>query len=179
MRKVIEELAVNVLIHDQTLIPFKIESIEKEFKVNLSIPESGSVLLKGFFDRIDFKDNCYTILDYKTGKDSTELPKNFADIFSKPEYKVSFQLMFYEYLFRKINPKSDVKSGIYKLRKSIEGIQYLNEGKSIENNVWEIFNIKLELLIKEIFNTEIPFIQTEEINNCRNCDFKGICNRLN
>ena len=179
MRKVIEELAFNVLIHDQTLIPFKIESIEKEFKVNITIPEIGSVLLKGFFDRIDFKDNCFTILDYKTGKDSTELPKNFAEIFSKPEYKVSFQLMFYEYLFRKINPKSVVKSGIYKLRKSIEGIQYLNEGKSIENNVWDIFNIKLELLIKEIFNTEKPFIQTEEINNCRNCDFKGICNRLN
>lgn len=179
MQKVIEELASNVLIYDKSLVPFKIESIEKEFKYNLLVPEVGSVLLKGFFDRIDFKDNYYTILDYKTGKDSTELPKKFEDIFSEPEYRVSFQLMFYEYLFRKLNPNVSIKSGIYKLRKSIDGIQYLNEGKTIENNIWDIFNIKLELLIKEIFNSEIPFAQTDDIKNCRNCDFKGICNRLN
>jgi hypothetical protein len=179
MRKVIEELAINVLINDQTLVPFKVESIEKEFKLNVQIPEVGSVLLKGFFDRIDLKDDCYSILDYKTGKDSTELPKNFEDIFSEPEYRVSFQLMFYEYLFRRLNPNVAIKSGIYKLRKSIDGIQYLNDGKPIENANWDIFNFKIEKLIEEIFNSDIPFSQTNEINNCRNCDFKGICNRLN
>jgi hypothetical protein len=35
----------------------------------------------------------------------------------------------------------------------------------------------LQSLLSDLFNPEIPFRQTTEEENCRNCPYKGICNR--
>ena len=40
-----------------------------------------------------------------------------------------------------------------------------------------LFEEKLKELLTEVYSMEQPFDQTEELNKCRFCDFKGICGR--
>lgn len=41
----------------------------------------------------------------------------------------------------------------------------------------EKFRDRLSLLVKEIFNPEIPFTQTKDIDFCEYCDFKTLCKK--
>src|SRR5205085_579774 len=55
----------------------------------------------------------------------------------------------------------DYKTGRFKLQ---------NQGKKSDEKY-------LDNLINNIFNSEIPFSQTEDIDRCKWCPFKGICYR--
>ncbi len=41
----------------------------------------------------------------------------------------------------------------------------------------EVFTIHLQALLADLYDPEIPFLQTSEEETCRNCPYKGICHR--
>jgi hypothetical protein len=48
---------------------------------------------------------------------------------------------------------------------------------SSTSSVLSDFEELLQNLLSEIFNKEIPFVQTENEANCLYCEFKGICGK--
>ncbi len=163
---------------------FKILGLEQELSYSFYIPQYDiNVNLIGNADRIDLIGNKVRIIDYKTGaiKDSDVVIKKGAKELEKISDK-SLQLLIYKYLYKKNNPNIDcenIEAGIFGLRKINKGIfslsnksDYFNDNELITNCESGFINI-----FSEILDRDKPFTQTEDENNCKNCDFKEICKR--
>ncbi|MDD5571310.1 MAG: PD-(D/E)XK nuclease family protein [Bacteroidales bacterium] len=158
----------------------KIFDVEKHLKTTVDINGANikNIVLKGFIDRIDTIGNTTRIIDYKTGKvTKTELrPAEWSDIIIDRKYSKTFQLLTYAYLFNKIIPvKNNIETGIMPL--SIISNGFMPVEIPDEKNIFKSYEEQLIILLSQIFDPEIPFTQTEEEDNCKYCDFKGICNR--
>jgi len=70
--------------------------------------------------------------------------------------------------------------GIIPLKKPSEGIQTVNTSQ-LSDEERDLPHVQLKQmftgLVEELFNPEIPFIQTDDIARCNYCSFKGVCSR--
>lgn len=139
--------------------------------------------LLGHADRIDKVGSNVRIIDYKTGaiQDKDVIVKKgtekLADLTEK-----SLQLLIYKYLYANKNsniPYENIQPGIFGLRKMSYGLFSLscNSDYYNDDNLSTNFEEDIKNLYKEILDRNIPFIQTEDINKCKLCDYKEICKR--
>ena len=171
---------------------------EGELKATLSAP-FGTCLFKGRTDRIDQSNGLIRIIDYKTGHvDNSDLKvpvrhhseSNLDYLKQIPEK--ALQLLLYKYLFLKENPTISPEQ----VTAAIHGLKYAN---TIEFSLTKASPTKsdtdaditflegdsfipdmeamLEVIVTEMLDTEISFVQTEDEKRCRNCDFRLICKR--
>jgi MoaA/NifB/PqqE/SkfB family radical SAM enzyme len=99
--------------------------------------------------------------------------------------KAAFQVMYYSYLYA--NDSGDdfdrIEPGIFNSRELFSGdFDWRIKDKSsgyVTNfmNIIDDFEDKLSDLLHEIWNAEIPFDQTEDVDTCKYCPYKGICHR--
>ena len=93
----------------------------------------------------------------------------------------SFQLLMYALMYQKMNPAitENIVSGIITFRELSAGLKTVevNGGDELNTSVLNEFEIQLKQILTDIFNPEIVFEQTSEIERCKYCAFKGICNR--
>lgn len=195
IKEVINKYVEAILSVDEKLVPFEIVQLEEDyaFKTEFEINhENGpkKVLLSGIIDRIDKKDGIYRIIDYKTGK-AEKIFKDYDQLFSEKisvRKKAVFQLFIYGLLFKN---KDEFKAkavipGIYDLRSmhkddfSAELFFGLSKSKEVLDSDsfkkhLEEFKILLKEKLSEIFDKNIPFKQTEELENCTYCPYKDIC----
>lgn len=79
------------------------------------------------------------------------------------------------------NPTIKVSPAVYYLRSVFKDfnptISTKNQPVEDLSVVLPEFREKFDDLIIEIFDSEIPFSQTKNDNNCKWCAFKGICNK--
>jgi hypothetical protein len=190
--KVIEQYALKILEHDASIAPFVIKELEHKdkyaplFSFELDGKEE-QVRLMGIIDRVDTINGKTRIVDYKTGKDSLAF-KDFEGLFSdddKSQNKALLQTLFYTLVYEKCNNVQGVEPHLYTVKDFSKGTIFNKKSKSehielIDENLIE-FKSKLELKMKEkfteLFNPEVPFRQTDNLNACTYCDFKGICQR--
>lgn len=153
-----------------------IKEIETTLKMPLFIPQLDfPVNIRGKVDRVDMVDGVLRIVDYKTGKvmqnqleiiDWELLTSNY-DKFSKP-----FQVLTYVSMLLNNTPyKGDVEAGVISFKNLKEGflkfsLKEKQAGKSVKNSkiteeILNNFQEQLSLLILEICNPEIPFIEKE------------------
>jgi hypothetical protein len=95
--------------------------------------------------------------------------------------------MLYGLYYSEIEPDKIIEPGLYFIRNATQDDfsthlihkQEKNNSTPVTNfNNWkDEFNNCLTACIEEIFNPEIPFFQTTEIENCKYCSFKSICGR--
>ena len=140
------------------------------------------VKFRGFADRIDSIDGTTRVIDYKTGKvEDKELKfNNWPDVIEKSSQGKSFQLLMYAMLYRQNYGDTAVIPGIISLRhlsKGLFGLSYPGGKDTISNEAIDAFENELRNLIQEIFNPDIPFARTPDEDNCKNCDFRVVCNR--
>lgn len=186
--EVLLKYLVNVLKNDIKHAPFRYIDSEKKFFIQAKI-NKGTVNIKGFIDRVDEKDGTIRILDYKTGDEKREF-KNLADVFSHDNSKRNsyvLQTMLYGMYYAELEPDKIIEPGLYFIRNvtqddfSTHLIHKPEKNNSIpvtDFNQWkEEFNNYLTACLEEIFDPEIPFFQTAEIENCKYCSFKSICGR--
>ena len=195
--EVITQYLIQILKMDADLYaPFKYEASEsKEYEHPVQVDDplnKGSmytVRLKGIIDRMDSKDGILRIVDYKTGKDKGT-PKSISDLFPPTKYKnrnsQAFQILYYAYIM-----SHQAKYSAHKLapvllftRSSSKPTKediYYNIGDNViydfKAQCGEEFEEKLKGIISEIFNPDIPFEPTDDIDACKNCDFKSLCSR--
>ena len=81
---------------------FKIIATEKKMTCTINV-DQNPIQLKGYADRIDFRDGLVTLLDYKTGfvNDKGLSYEKFDDIFTGTEHKQLLQLLMYAYLYER------------------------------------------------------------------------------
>lgn len=188
IQKLVRNFAVRILEQDKEMTPFTMEAIEADgvlHRVKIRYAP-GYVVLGGKIDRVDRKDEVLRIVDYKTGSDKLEF-ESVASLFDrndKKRQKAVFQTLLYALLYQyNFPPKASEQmlTGIMNRELLFGNSKFgLILNKQQVNDVLpliEEFNTHLTTLLEEIFNPEVPFDQTHEMDNCKFCPYKGICYR--
>jgi RecB family exonuclease len=171
---------------------------EEKLKAKLRT-DLGEFIISGRADRIDQYDGQTRVIDYKTGRvDSADLKKpvhhhgeSILEYMRQIPDK-ALQLLLYKYMYLKENPSvapETIVGAIHGLKYS-HGIEFgLSQAtaKKDDPNVDADFlsdatfiadmEAMLKAVIKEMLDTEIPFVQAEDDKKCKYCDFKLICKR--
>lgn len=162
--------------------PLIIRSLEQELETELMIGNE-KMKVKGKADRIDSIGKTVRIVDYKTGlAGDHQLKLAEMDLLSsETDLGKSFQLLMYAYMFQKMNPaiKENIVSGIITFRELSAGLKTVAvDGKEfLDESMLKDFEIQLQQVLHAIFDRKEPFKQTEDLNGCIYCSFRGICNR--
>lgn len=180
---VIRNLVIRLLEIDQLNAPFSVGGLELELETRLPtlrVPEG--IRLRGFIDRVDTVDGITRIIDYKTGKVNRLELKGFEEIREGSKKREAFQLSTYAYLYLRNQPEvKEVSPGIYFLRNLSKGLRFLETGptKATVLDLESLLDYESEMVavLDEIFDPEIPFIQTDEVDRCRFCAYKVMCGR--
>ncbi len=168
--------------NEKSLQPTIIKALEQELTASINI-DNQVIKIKGNADRIDSVGKLIRIVDYKTGKAEDKELKldDWDEIRTNANLAKSFQLLMYAMMYQKMNPAvtENIVSGIITFRELSKGLKKVKVNNNTDLNVTVLneFELQLKQILTAIFNPEITFSQTTEIENCKYCAFKGICNR--
>jgi hypothetical protein len=125
------------------------------------------------------------VIDYKTGKDLLDF-ESIASLFARDprRNKAAFQTILYAMLFESHMTGNDMKviPGLIN-RMSLFDKDFQFGFKLDRNYIDDIvphlpdFKIELQKLLVELFDKTVPFDQTEHVELCRFCAYRGICYR--
>lgn len=140
-------------------------------------------------DRIDYIEtsDSYRFIDYKTGKDETDVAGISTLLSSTKNYAAVFQLLTYAEGFCALNKRDyDIQPMIYRLQSivtdGLNPVRYTKGKKKYilhcQKDVRDEFVPYLRSIVEEIFDEEKPFTQVKDTNKCSYCTFAGICGRI-
>jgi CRISPR/Cas system-associated exonuclease Cas4 (RecB family) len=189
---ILKKYLLKIIETDRAIAPLEIIGLEKEYEMVMEIGTEkgpGGIKVGGMVDRIDRPQGSVTrIIDYKTGNSDLGF-ESIASLFDKERSnrsKEAFQAMVYATLYLSRHPGEPVMPGLYIVRK-LFGEKYAPEFRIGEKRqkspmldfgaFAEEFTEHLSLLLEEIFDPEVPFVQTTVTERCKYCDFREICNR--
>lgn len=193
--RVIKKYVVQIIKQDIAETPF--QYIQSEKLIHSKIPIQGGkqfVNLKGFIDRIDQKEGIIRIVDYKTGSAGNLRFDSVEELFDKTIKSQSekkprhiLQVFLYSLLLEQ-EEKVKAKPTIFYIKNIFKGDFSTTIINKINNNTTEFIEIfdepyqsefkqNLTVCLEEIFDKNIPFKQTENVNSCKWCPFKKICKR--
>ena len=194
MAEIIRKFVNQVLEMDKKYVPFEVVSLEAEDKYErffeIRPNEKGvKVKLGADIDRVDKKDGVVRVLDYKTGRDETEIGQ-FENIFNPDVFykyqagrKAGYQTFFYAWLFAsKYGQEQAIVPGLINIKQFFQtdfDHRLKLNGTPIADarGFLPAFEGKMKDLLEEIYSTQEPFTQTEDLRKCTFCDFRGICER--
>ena len=166
-----------------------IRNLEEFFSAEISLPELPKVKLSGKIDRTDEVNNVLRIVDYKTGyidKNKELTIKDWNGVISEPLMEKSFQLLMYSWLYNNQNSKvksqklNEIKAGLISFRQISSGLQtviFPDKSELLTDDVFFQIESIITQILSDIYNSQKPFLQTENIDNCKYCPYKSICNR--
>ncbi|HSM63035.1 MAG TPA: PD-(D/E)XK nuclease family protein, partial [Gillisia sp.] len=150
-----------------------IKEVESDLNLSLTIPELNfPVSIRGKVDRVDLQDGILRIIDYKTGKvlqnqlqiSEWESITSDYDKYSKPFQVLTYATM----LLNNSSNKGEVEAGVISFKNLKEGFLKFklkqkgnSNGSNISEEVLEDFQEQLKILIVEICDPKIPFIEKE------------------
>ena len=185
---VVKKYVKKVFEFDKTLCPFRVISMEKTYRMPVTISAFNHptvVYVEGDIDRVDRVAQGTRVIDYKTGTDKTDL-KDLPSIFdsnNKQRNKAAFQTLLYCMMYEHENPGTDpILPGIY----STKLLFTPNYSYLLKCNKEPIHRFKpyepefqdlLVQLLEKLFSPEVPFTQTELSEKCRSCSYNAICKR--
>ncbi len=186
--EVVKKYVIQLLNVDCRRAPFEIVGLEEKVTTILGINNSQqSVMIGGTIDRIDRIGEAAYILDYKSGNAELSFPllNSLFESGNKNRNKAAFQTLVYSYILHKNQPDlGTIYPGIYSLRALFEAdFSPSLCSKEIGNlpvefiSIANDFEVLLRSLIEEIFNTDLPFVQTENEEHCKYCSYRQICRK--
>ena len=163
----------------------RILGLEEKLYCSFTLENNIKVNLIGNADRIDQVGDTIRILDYKSGvvrDDDVRIKNTFKGQISTGITEKALQLLIYKYLYKKSHEdiaSENIKPGIISLRRLSKGVFSLSNNSEYFNdeNLTDECESMFSDLFNEILNRDIPFMQTENENNCSNCNFIEICKR--
>jgi CRISPR/Cas system-associated exonuclease Cas4 (RecB family) len=197
IKEVILKYLNNILDYDQTRTPFEIMQLEdaQAFYSSIEVQIEGNtqqVGIRGIIDRIDKKENEIYVIDYKTGKAEKEF--SGTDELFKPESltrkKAIAQILLYGRLVQDSGKYANplLTPYIYDIRKMYHKAfnpaiflktpnERIQVRMNLTNEMIDGYIGTLSEKIGELFNSDIPFKQTEIAENCSYCPYKAICGK--
>ena len=157
-------------------------ALEAQFEAELMLQDVeglDKVLIKGRFDRVDQFNGITRIIDYKTGRFTKRGPsktQDWHDILTDATFDKVFQLLVYAWVYHQRNPQSRPQAGILSFKELSEGFMTHTLLGEFEEHILQTQEL-LGALMKELFDVEVPFRQTNNPKNCEYCDFKNLCGR--
>ena len=151
----------------------EIIGLEDKLKVPLSVPNLDfPIFLKGTVDRLDYKNGCLRVIDYKTGK---VLPNELViydwDALTEDyKYSKAFQVLAYAYMYGQEHPDVEKTAGVISFKNSSNGYMQFGlkesagsrkKDHSINESVRSHFKDQLDRLILEICNPAMDFVEKE------------------
>jgi len=159
----------------------QVGEMEKRISTGFTSQSGKEIFLKGFIDRIDRVGDTLRIIDYKTGKVEQRelLLANWETLLESHEFAKGFQLMFYNYLYKREFPEERalIASGIISFRNLKAGFLPVGFPEEPGTEWISSFEGVLQKLFSEIYNPEISFSKTEDTDRCVYCPFKTVCGR--
>lgn len=173
---------------DYNYAPFKLVGTETNITETVDIHTSSGNFqtnIGGIIDRMDSKDGILRVVDYKTGG-KKENQQTMESLFvSKNRSSYIFQTFLYSSIVcRKVENKV-APTLLYIQRASTDDydpIVSIKEGKE-KYTIYDFkeyaddFRNRLDELLSEVFNPDIPFTQTMHEEKCLYCDFKSFCKK--
>mgnify|MGYP003445555353 FL=1 len=154
-----------------------------KFNSKLDLGKDIIINLKGFIDRLDIKDDVLRLIDYKTGRvDSVKF--DIDDLFKRDKTyspSIHFQLALYIYLVKN-SDKFMAKHSQYQLESVVFSVRSLFSNPipfrfTLVDDDYSQFESNLRKLFAEIISPEVNFTMTQNVNICKYCDYKRLCNR--
>lgn len=178
---VVRSYVRNILTFDLTQVPLLYIESEKPYVRTLDVPNVGTVRFYGKIDRIDERNGCRRIVDYKTGSSDVEY-KTMEDVFDhKKNKKQVLQTLLYCWLVGDANASPH----IYPVRKFsgnepvLTAIHRTDSDSITLGEVENEFLNSLRSLVQEMFDVSQPFRVTEDTRMCENCAFSQLCTGVN
>ncbi|HEX6225381.1 MAG TPA: PD-(D/E)XK nuclease family protein, partial [Chryseolinea sp.] len=187
VREIVKSFAHRILEMDRLYAPFEIELLEQgglDYSVDIN-QFPGSALISGKIDRVDRKDNLVRVIDYKTGKDKLSFD-SVASLFSRDakRNKAAFQTLLYALLYKTNATRSAQKivpGLINRMNLFDDDFKFgLMVGKTFVDDVEPLlpeFHTRLKELLDELYDPNVPFDQTTDVELCKFCSYQGICYR--
>jgi len=150
----------------------KIIATEENLETTIKIEGFNfPIKIKGQVDRIDELNGVTRIIDYKTGKvEASNLKIKDVSNIADEKYNKAIQVLLYGFMYSKSKPiHSKIESGIISFKNLKSGLIKVDFGKKdyeITPERIDEFITSIKEIIKEIFDTSIPF--TEKIHEKHN-----------
>lgn len=191
---VLHKYILRLLELDEAVAPIQLISMEQKHQavVNIQTPQGNkSIALAGFIDRVDKIGETIRLIDYKSGADEKSFPNTLSlfDRDFKKRNKAAMQTLFYGLLFQATFPanKNPLKPGLFNFKEIFKDdfSPYLQEkepykpGTPVEDykDYAEDFESELKIVLEELYSTEVPFSQTDNLEKCNYCPYKKMCAR--
>lgn len=190
-REVIKTFLSNLLAIDSRYAPFTYEGSEYPIIFPYSVEIDGETIpinIGGTIDRLDIKGDTLNIVDYKTGGESKPV-ESIESLFIPSDKRPGYALQTFLYSAAILNDSHQkyshlkVSPNLLYINRSHnacrEDAQILLEKEPVTDfhKYKEEFIQRLEELIKEIYNPQEPFTQTDFPSKCQYCDYAGLCKR--
>jgi len=191
---VLKKYIENGLKHDALSSPITIHYLEHSMEATIAISSNGKTFSANLFgnaDRIDETKNELRVIDYKTGKADNSVNGGQESLFvaSTKRNRAALQTFLYAYLYGKNyqTPRAIVPA-IFSIRSQFLQTEYhigIKETPRKKNaqkisdfsEIADEFEFRLSACLADLFNKDIPFMQTEICLLCTNCAYKSICRR--
>ena len=187
LSEIMKKYISDTLSFDEKYAPFQIIDLEGNknsgYIKKIDISNKLSVRISGVIDRVDKKDDNYRIIDYKTGGDTKKI-KTIEMLFSDKKNlrnDAVFQLFYYSLLLKeKLKNDLPITPGLLNIREmsnrnfSINIFINNNKVNKINDHLEEFENL-LKDKLNEIFDIKLPFIETDDKENCKFCSYKKLC----
>jgi hypothetical protein len=169
--------------------PFSIISLEKSYRASIPLLVDGNkteLQVGGIIDRIDLRQECVVIIDYKTGsvKNAFTTMESLFDAGEQLRNDAVFQVLLYAHVYDSLHPGNKVVPGLYFIRGSHAGdfsyaIRYGARKETIDHyaSVKQEFEILLQHHLFRMFSVHEPFTQTSNLKVCAYCTYAAICRR--
>ena len=183
---VLKQYVLHVLNYDKRLAPFRYAASEVECRARVDVENVGTVLIKGYLDRVDIVNDYCRVVDYKTGKMKSTLDKIENLFVAGPSADHVRQTLIYCLMLteNRLDSKFDYKDctdvvpHIYYVKQNGNQLDLqiglTKETMSGYSSVKINFKKALEGVITEIFDTKVPFL-CKKNDNCKYCPFLSIC----
>ncbi len=192
-REIIHKYVRKIISLDMGYTPFRIVGLEESegYTLDLPIGDQHTVALKGIIDRIDEKDGIIRVIDYKTGQDNKVFTsiESLFDREDEKRNKAAMQTFFYALLYANKHPETTtVVPGIFNSKEMFSkdfGYHLKLQGEKpsqktpVSNALpyLEEFRERLTNLLRELYATDTPFDQTDDVKKCEYCAYREICGR--
>lgn len=206
-RGVLHHFLLRLVKMDAGYTPFQYVGSEVNIEMPYSFSSAGNVInvkLGGTIDRVDCKQDCIDVVDYKTGGgDKLDGNMSLDDIFVHKSKSSGYHLQAFLYsiaLKNQLSAKSpsDSCGWVKKItspdaRKISPQLLYVHHKENASRSeyivnlekrpVCDIAEIESEYLdrlhsvLAEIFDIDKPFVPTADIKKCEYCDYKEICGK--
>ncbi len=196
LKKIIEKRLSIFIDYDLTeRDSIKIIDTEKGIKIDYNFNEEQKIKLKGYIDKIEFRNGEYFIIDYKSGSSSYYKKVNKVDFNLNMEeiHKnvISLQMPIYTILYLNKNKEIENLEAKYIFLKNIpnnikemflkfytiKNEKKLKKDEKKFNEIFPFYKKVLDTTIKDIFSLETNFEPYEEMDEkeCLNCPYRNIC----